>query len=409
MTDYLWDVFVSHSTSSAPDGTASRLLDELIARFPIESCRIQADRNFLHEGTRWEEGIRRAINDSHLGVVLIDENALRSKWVRREVQQMLDQPDDKHYRIIPILVGIDTARVKRARHRVFTQLVNTLQAQMVTADGVHEAVRRLVELLRLDVLGGIDEGEMSLVKRMTEYLPEDQVKLAKMYRKLKDQPKPPPLLPKEELSFRILRSKLDRPVTDLIVDSKHHFLTKVSDDGREMFAKMLSSSWIDLEVANRAVEEHPDAPHSRRHVCVLSTSIGVETGVQLVRRATHWDEVQVEVKTGGDVPVGEFGAERKLSLLDQYEWFDYQDNYLVLKEGISPGSRLNLVLAARDAWPNVMVVLVIGPDTDLTPEDFAKHLGENYCHTVVAQQDERSAQLAMERIRTHLGVGRQAS
>ncbi|WP_086665132.1 toll/interleukin-1 receptor domain-containing protein [Lentzea kentuckyensis] len=408
MTDYLWDVFVSHSTSSAPDGTASRLLDELITRFPLAACRIQADRTFLVEGERWEEGIRDAINDSHLGLVLLDENALRSRWVRRETRQMLDQPREKNYRIIPILIGIRPARVKQEGVKEFTRLMDTLQALIVEADAVDEAVRKLVEVLRLNVLGDIEEGEMSLVKRLTEYLPENQVKLANMYRRLKEQPKPPPLLPREELSFRILRSKLDRNVTDLIIDSKHHFLTKVSDDGREMFTDMLASSWIDFEVANRAVEEHPDAPQNRRHVCVLGTSIGVATGEQLVRRATHWDEVTVDVQTCGDVPVGD-PAEIKPLLLKQYEWPNWTDNYLVLQEGSRRGSRLNGVLAAQDAWPDVMVVLVIGPDTDLTPDDFAKHLGENYCHTVVAQQDEHSAKLAMDRIRKHLGVRRQAS
>lgn len=407
MTDYLWDVFVSHSTSSAPDGTAARLLDELIDRFPLAACHIQADRTFLVGGTRWEEAIRDAINDSHLGLVLLDENGLGSDWVRRETRQMLDQPKEKNYRIIPILIGVSPAQVKQKGVKEFTRLMDTLQALIVEADGVDEAVRKLVEVLRLNVLGDIEEGEMSLVKRLTEYLPENQVKLARMYRRLKDQPKPPPLLPREELSFRILRSKLDRNVTDMIIDAKDHFLHG-SDDGREMFADMLASSWIDFETANKAVEEHPDAPHSRRHVCVLGTSIGVATGEQLVRRATHWDEVTVEVQTCGDVPVGE-PAEITPLLLKQYKWLNYTDNYLVLQEGSRRGSRLNGVLAARDAWPNVMVVLVIGPDTDLTPDDLAKHLGENYCHTVVAHQDEHAAKTAMDRIRKHLRVERPAS
>lgn len=408
MTDYLWDVFVSHSTKSAPEGTTAKLLDELIACFPLAACRIRADRTFLVGGTRWEEAIGDAINDSHLGLVLLDENALRSRWVRRETRQMLDQPRDKNYRIIPILVGIDPARVRRARVKEFTRLVDTLQAQMVIADEVGDAVRQLVEVLRLNVLGDIEEGEMTLVKRITHFLPKDQVTLANMYRGLKEQPKPPPLLAKEELSYRILRSKLDKHVTDLIVASKDDFISRLDEDGRERFADLLEPSWIDVEVASKAVEEHPDAQHGRRHVCVLGTSIGVDTGVQLVRRATHWDEVHVEVQTCGDVPVGE-PAEIEPLLRRQYEWLDYQTNYLVLQEGASPGSRLNGVLAAQNAWPNVMVVLVIGPDTDLTAADFDKHLGENYCHTVVAHQDERAAKTAMNRIRKHLKVERPAS
>jgi hypothetical protein len=408
MTDYLWDVFVSHSTSSAPDGTASRLLDELIDRFPLAACRIRADRTFLVGGTRWEEGIRDAINDSHLGLVLLDENALRSGWVCRETRQMLDQPREKNYRIIPILIGVRPAQVKQAGVREFTRLMDTLQALIVEADGVDEAVRKLVEVLRLNVLDDIEEGEMSLVKRITHYLPENHVTLAKMYRKLEKQPAPPPLLPREGLSYHILRSKLDKHVTNLIVDAKDDFISRLGDDGRERFAELLEPSWIDFAVASNAVEGQAGGQPSRRHVCVVGTSIGVRTGEQLVRRATHWDEVLVEVQTCEDVMVGE-PAEIKPLLRKQYKWLDYQTNYLVLQEGSSPGSRLNGVLAAQDAWPNVMVVLVIGPDTDLTTADLDKHLGQNYCHTVVTQQDEHAAKLAMDRIRKHLKVERPAS
>lgn len=406
----LWDVFISHSTSPQPQGPAARLLKQLVDAFPLRSCRAQADCEFLHLGDPWEEGIRDAINDSHIGLVLLDHNALRSKWVRREVRHMLDQPRHKNYRIITVLVDIDRAKVEQSCCEEFVHLVTELQTTTIKADDVAGTCARLLALLQTEVFRDITAREMALVRGVAKFLPTDEIELMNMIKVLDERAKPPPLLTREVLAYRILRAELTEQVRRMFKRSKNDFLSRLSDTARERLTDLIEPSWIELGLARLLVPEPDPGPR----VCVLGTSNPVtetgirgEAGLQFVRRATHWDEEEVEVHRCDDVPVGD-PAEIGPLLRAQYDWEDEDGtNYLVLEAGRTRSSRLNGFRAVQDIWPNVVVVLVIGPDTDPDAEEFEKHLGQEYGRAMIEHQRELDARTEITRIRKHLAVRKQ--
>ncbi|MGW6445241.1 toll/interleukin-1 receptor domain-containing protein [Lentzea sp. NPDC055074] len=412
MTDYLWDVFISHSTKSAPEGNARKLLLELVDRFPLGACRVQADQIFLHPGDRWEEKIGDRINESHFGIVLLDANALDSKWVRREVRQMLDQPTRKNYRIIAILVDLTRGQVQEAGIAEFTKLVEELQTLSIEAADSTDALRQLEHVLSLNVLAHLDEREMSLVRRLAYFLPSDPKMLEKMCGQLDENATLAPLLPREDLAYRILNSRLSMQVRAMFAGSSDELLSSVDKERRARLADLIEPSWIDFDSARRVIDDSPGL----NRVCVLgtanpvpdadSTGICVATGKNFVHRATHWDRGRVRVEKAGDIPYGEPYEVAPL-LRRQYRWNTFQTNYLVLEAGRSRSSRLTGVHAVQANWPDVVVVLVIGPDADPDEEAFRDHLGGNYCHTVVEHQQELDAIEAMEDIRTYLSVERQ--
>jgi hypothetical protein len=403
MTDLLWDVFVSHSTSPAPEGVAAQLLDRLLEWDAVPGCRVRADREFLHLGDEWEERIREVVNESNVGIVLLDANALRSRWVKRETRQMIDR--GTRFRIITMLIGLTRAEVEQAGCEEFTELVRRRHNIVVHDDG-QAAIDELGALLRKEVLASLTPEEMSWVQRIAYYLPEDERVLANALRRFDPAVRLPPLLPREELAYRILQSRLRKVVKALFIFLKHDLVKRLRPESRAMLAELIEPSWIESSLA------HQIPPHTPARVCVLSTAnpvpealrpgVCVDTGVHLVRRATYWDEEHVEVKPCGNVPVGD-PSEVALHLGDQYEWDEDMRNYIVLEAGRDNRSRLDGVRAARGLWPDVVVVLVIDPGTDPVREEFARHIGP-YGDVVIEHREELDASAAMDAIRRHLRI-----
>ncbi|MGZ3143731.1 toll/interleukin-1 receptor domain-containing protein [Lentzea chajnantorensis] len=403
MTDLRWDVFISHSTSPAPEGVAARLLEELLEWDALPAWRVRADREFLHLGDRWQERIREVVNESNVGVVLLDENALRSKWVRRETRQMIDRGRD--FRVIPVLIGLTRADVEEAGCEEFTELVRDRHNIVVRDDG-QVVLDELGTLLGTEVMAALTPEEMSWVQRIAYYLPEDERMLANALRRFDPVRDLPPLLPRERLAYRILESRLHKVVKALFVFLKHDLVKRLRPESRAMLAELIEPSWIESSLARRI------PPHTPSQVCVLSTGnpvpkaqrpgVCVDTGVHLVRRATCWDEENVEVRPCGDVPVGD-PSEIPLHLGDQYQWEEDVKNYIVLEAGRNLRSRLDTARAVRDLWPDVVVVLVVDPGTDPVGEKFDQHLGP-YGTVVIEHREELEANKAMDKIREVLRI-----
>lgn len=404
MTDLLWDVFISHSTSPAPEGVAGELLDRLLEWNALPGWRVRADKEFLHLGDHWEERIREVINESNVGIVLLDHNALKSKWVKRETRQMIDR--GSKYRVIAILIGLTRDDVEEEGSEEFVDLVRR-QHNIVVQDDGQAAIGELAALLGTDVMAGLTPEEMSWVQRVAYYMPKDERMLKNALRRFDPAAKLPPLRPQEELAYRILQSRLHKVVKALFIFLKHDLVKRLRPESRVLLAELIEPSWIESSTARNVVPK-PDEP---AHVCVLSTAnpvptaqqpgLCVDTGVHLVRRATHWDEEHVDVQPHGEVPVGD-PSEVELDLAE-HQWDDDMTNYIVLQAGSNRGSRLDGVRAARKLWPDVVVVLVIGPNVDPVKENFVQHIGA-YSNAVIEHQEELNATAAMDHIRMHLGL-----
>ncbi|GGU79732.1 TIR domain-containing protein [Lentzea flava] len=413
----LWDVFISHSTKGFEGGLAHQLLTRLITDLPPRAIRVWADKKKLRQGDAWRKDIADAINKSHVGIILLDKRALGRPWIYKEANLMEGQPKERHYRIITVLIGLTRQDVRDHGNEVFVELVENKQHSVVeNQPGVEAFLAELLDLMSSVELGLLRADEMRLVQMVAEHLPEDLDEIIDLTTWFVEEPHPPPLLAREVLAHLLLKAKLEPCVRQMFVDAKDYFLGKQNPAALKRLVRLIAPSWIPLEDAAPIV---PPAGASRR-VGVLGTiadasargAITCETGKALVRRATHWDEHTCDVWEFGQIPTG---AERSQELsTDLDEQLDYwareldRTKYIVLEAGRDESDRLDGVRHVHNQWPNVVVVLVIGPTVDPEKEQFDSELGTpTYYRTRLPRADEARANQVIREICWHLDIKHQ--
>jgi hypothetical protein len=402
MNPDLWSVFISHSTNRDRDGIARKVLERL--RPELESLRfhVWVDVAELDYGDKWRKDIADGISTSHIGLVLLDEQALHRRWVQQEVLMMSLQPSERNYRIIPVLIGLTPEDVGQSGIEPFNTLIDDTQYVLLDEKDLDAAVEDLVSVLASRELGLLPDGEMKLVKRIAKMLPTDPaeaVRLAALF----DGKRPiPPLLATEVLAHRMLEAQLESPVAEVIRHWNAHF-THAHPHFRQTLVNLIKPSWITLDEAGPIVP----AQESGNRVGVLSTApgttpepISVDAGVDLVRRATHCDEQIGRARPfSPGVPMGPEPEQLKYDL-SKVSWGPERPGrtkYLVLEAGKHQTTRLDGVRRAHELWPNVVVVLVIGPDAE--SEDLGTKLGTScYCRASLPRAGEEKAAAAIEEI-----------
>lgn len=401
MNPHFWSVFVSHSTNHDRDGIARKLLERL--RPELESLRfhVWVDLAELEYGDKWRKDIADGISASHIGLVLLDERALHRRWVQQEVLVMSSQPSARNYRIIPVLIGLSPQDVEESKIEPFTTLINETQYVLLDENDLDAAVEDLVGVLASRELGLLSEGEMKLVRRIAKMLPTDPAEAVRLAALFDSKHPVPPLLATEVLAHRMLEARLTSPVADVIRHWHAHF-THAHPHFRQTLVNLIKPSWITLDQAGPIVPEQ----QSGNRVGVLSTApgttpepISVDAGVDLVRRATHCDEQIGRARPFSPVPMGP-EPEQLQEDLRKVSWGTERPGrtkYLVLEAGKYPSTRLDGVRCAHDLWPNVVVVLVIGPDAE--SEDLDTKLGTScYGRASLPRAGEEKAAAAIEEI-----------
>ena len=402
MNPDLWSVFLSHSTNDNRDGIARQVLLRLQSELEKLRFHVWVDHTELRDGDEWRRKIRDAIATSHVGVVLLDERALHRRYVQHEADVMQAQPSDRNYRIIPVLIGLSRETVEQSDAEPFNTLITETQyVELKRPDDVEGVVAEVVDVLGSRELGLLPDGEMRLVKRIAKMLPTDPAEAIRLASLFKGAHPVPPLLATEVLAHRMLQAQLDSPVGAVIRHWQAHFV-QAHRDFRRTLVNLIKPSWITLDQAEPIV---PPQQASNR-VGVLATApgttpepISLEAGVDLVRRATHCDDRVGKVQSFAPVPMGPepYQLEEDLRKVPWGPDRTGRTKYLVLEAGKFPSTRLDGVRCAHRLWPNVVVVLVIGPDAE--SEDLDAHLGTPcYCRASLPRDGEEKAAAAIEEI-----------
>jgi len=123
-----WDVFISYSSRDAQ--TAERLASDLEAN----GYRPFFAERSIRAGAPWPPVIQKALEESRVGVVILDKDAVASDRVQEEVTALLD----RKVLVIPILDGISPQDIDfRLRHRQLLDL----------RDGYDHVLRELLSAL----------------------------------------------------------------------------------------------------------------------------------------------------------------------------------------------------------------------------------------------------------------------
>jgi hypothetical protein len=91
-------VFISHSHS---DEKLARKVATILTDSGLE---VWDDRREIMPGDNWAAKVAQALEESDAMVVLLTPDALRSSWVRREIEYALGEKGYSN-RLIPVLVG----------------------------------------------------------------------------------------------------------------------------------------------------------------------------------------------------------------------------------------------------------------------------------------------------------------
>jgi hypothetical protein len=91
-------VFISYAESDEP------VAKKVAAGLEKEGLKVWYDRREILPGQNWAESVSKALKESRAMVVLLTPAALRSSWVRREIDYALGDQTFSH-RLVPVIVG----------------------------------------------------------------------------------------------------------------------------------------------------------------------------------------------------------------------------------------------------------------------------------------------------------------
>ena len=99
-------VFISHSQQD------KELAKKVAASLESAGLEVWDAENEILPGDNWAEKVARALRESEAMVVLLSKNALKSDWVRREIEYALGE---KRYnkRLISVLVGPTEKKLRK--------------------------------------------------------------------------------------------------------------------------------------------------------------------------------------------------------------------------------------------------------------------------------------------------------
>ena len=132
-------VFISHAHTDEP-------LVKKIAAF-LEEAGLEvwdANREIL-PGDNWADKVAQALQESEAMVVLLTPDALRSSWVRREIEYALGEPGYRK-RLIPVFVGDQTELPKEEVPWILRHLQMIKLAEYPKEEGMKQIAQALLEV-----------------------------------------------------------------------------------------------------------------------------------------------------------------------------------------------------------------------------------------------------------------------
>lgn len=308
------DVFISHSSKGDPLARTVRTC--IVGGLTAMNYRVKVDTKALKRGREWCLQLMRWMADCSAAVVLLNEAALSSHWVRREVNILMwRRALWPSLRVVPVLVGdVTTSRLKEAGFGDILPL-ECVRLPQEDAEDEEEYARKLAAAVLAEF------ADLPDVRVETDHMRhwiEDVAALLDM----SDAPG----------ALRATGRALGIEDQDLhLLDAHvgageflaHHMLAtapatglrravheiarrrRLSSDDLAALITLLTPTWIDGDAARRLL---PPAGLSAKRLVALNAR-GADTAGQYVDRAMCRQIMYYRFRTAGGVPVGEDALE----------------------------------------------------------------------------------------------------
>lgn len=294
-------IFISHSHA---DLTLCRKLADALRDNSYEPF---MDVDDIRAGSDWEYVINQELNNCHAAVVIISEAALRSRWVRREVNILLwRRALSPGFTVIPVLIG--------------SMSVDQLEAT------------DLDELQRVEVLRLGEHNDQLVIDQILRELPSPALHLSadpltRWIAKLSREFHRVPDSDRDTLheAAKVMGVRLDRQIdwrdwegaqylahqllgTGLVDSRLERALTLVADvlrsrDELSRLVQLALPAWVDAEAASRMLPSNAGKDPDR--VVVLMDVNGADMALDYLARAMCTEYTRYQQETVQQMPVGE--------------------------------------------------------------------------------------------------------
>ncbi|MEE1832485.1 toll/interleukin-1 receptor domain-containing protein [Streptomyces sp. SP17KL33] len=410
------DVFISHSARG--DAFAMAVLARIEEGLRGRSHTPLVDQSEIDPGDEWRPTIVDWLARCHAAVVLLNDRALGSHWVRREVnilmwRRALGAP----LLVVPVLLGdLTTGVVKKAGLEELRPIQFARTARGVDPDAESLAEQVLGRFADLPPAATGSDPMSAWLGRLAEYLSEARNKpgvLAEAARALKVEPEFRAHATDRHGGCAFLAHQFLVAPPERMEQALHVLAPSLQDQTIHRLTRELTATWVDDEAARCALPAPGEPP---REMTVLLNARSDGTADQYIRRATCGDVLRFQTKSIGSLPMGEDRVGERTRLWVNAVWreffeaeseddwifpndLDARTYYLVINEFRPPDAEFAeaVNLLHRDfAWLIVMVATGTAPPEDRVLTAFKNAI---LLKPLLTAQDERTAKLRSGRLR----------
>ncbi|MFJ6246901.1 MULTISPECIES: toll/interleukin-1 receptor domain-containing protein [unclassified Streptomyces] len=314
------EVFISHSARG--DASATDVLGKIVRELEAKGHTPLVDQSDIPPGEEWRAEVVDWLARCDAAVVLLNEKALRSTWVRREVnilmwRRALGAP----LLVIPVLLeGLGTGAVKDAGMEELrpVQFARTPSGEEYDIGEIAgQVLERFSELPH----GTRDDDPMSAwLTELGVYLEETRASprlLVKAAKALKIEDEHLPTITGRHDGCLFLAHQFLVAPPARMARAIGILAPVLSDQTISRLAGALSATWVNEEAARNVLPPPGGPPHA---MTLLLNAHYPETAEDYVRRATCGNHIDYEVKSTGTLPLGEDRVGERVSSWEDAVW-----------------------------------------------------------------------------------------
>ncbi|MFD7247251.1 toll/interleukin-1 receptor domain-containing protein [Streptomyces massasporeus] len=410
------DVFISHSARG--DAFAMAVLARIEEGLRGKSHIPLVDQSDIDPGDEWRPTIVDWLARCHAAVVLLNDRALESHWVRREVnilmwRRALGAP----LLVVPVLLGdLTTGVVKKAGLEELRPIQFARTARGVEPDAESLASQVLGRFADLPPAATGKDPMGIWLERLARYLSEagsEPEVLADAARALDAEPEFRAQVTGRHGGCLFLAHQFLVAPPERMEQALDVLAPSLQDQTIHRLTGALTATWVDEEAARGALPA-PGGPPSEMTLLLNAFSNG--TAEQYIRRATCGDTLRFQTKTVGRLPLGEDRVGERTRLWEDTVWkeffeaeseeerrlpndLDTRTHYLVINEFRPPDAEfaeaVNLLHRAF-SWLIVLVSTGTAPPDDRVLDAFKNAL---MLEPLLTAGDEATAKVRSKRLR----------
>ncbi|MCX4763659.1 TIR domain-containing protein [Streptomyces sp. NBC_01275] len=410
------DVFISHSARG--DAFAVAVLEKIEEGLRGRAHTPLVDQSDIDPGDEWRPRLVHWLARCDAAVVLLNEAALRSHWVRREVnilmwRRALGAP----LLVVPVLLdGLTTGAVKKAGLEELRpiQFARTAQGDQQDAESLADQV--LGRFARLPRAAAGKDPMSSWLDRLAVYLSEARKQpklLAEAARELGAEQDFRAHVAAQHGDCLFLAQQFLVAPPERMEKALDVLAPSLQDQTIRRLTGALTATWVNEEAARSALPA-PDKPP--REMTLLLNAFSHGTAEQYIRRATCNAIHGFETKSVGSLPTGEDRVGERFRTWEDAVWKEFFDadteeermfpkdlttrtHYLVINEFRPPDAEFaEAVNLLHRAFSWLIVLVTTGT---ATPDDQVRSAFKNavVLEPLLTAEDEKTAKLRGKRLR----------